>query len=232
MLQCDEFSQFMDSVCHRSLADGDTRQLRTALRNVQTRKGDVARIDQNEDQIVFVTQGATKLVAHASAGREQVVAFHFTDDLISVPAHAGHAYSLIALADTRLLSVPAGYFLKLTSGAAPALLEIVLRTQTALHRSRDKAVNLGRKNAQERVASFLVAMNDRIGTSARQGSTIELPMSRRDIGDSLGLTIETVSRQFTELRSLGLIETRGRSIVWLPDIAALAARAGHKTTSG
>ena len=231
MLHCDEFSQFMDSVCHRSLGDGDTQQLRSAIRSVHAGKGDVARIDQSEDQIVFVVQGATKLVAHASAGREQVVAFHFADDLISIPAHAGHAYSLIALSGTRLLSVSARHFLKLTSSAAPALLEIVLRTQTALHRSRDKAVNLGRKNAQERVASFLVAMNDRIGLSTRSGSTIELPMSRRDIGDSLGLTIETVSRQFTELKALGLLETRGRSIVWLPDIATLAARAGHKTSS-
>ncbi len=231
MLQCDEFSQFMDRVCHRSLADSDARQLRQVARYLQIGKGEDARIDQDEDQIVFVTRGATKLVAHASAGREQVVAFHFTDDLISIPTNAGHAYSLIALSETRLLSVPAAHFLKLASCAAPALLEIVRRTQNALHRSRDKAVNLGRKNAQERVASFLVAMNDRIGSSAKIGSTIELPMSRRDIVDSLGLTIETISRQFTELRSLGLLETRGRSIVCLPNIPALAARAGQKSPS-
>jgi CRP/FNR family transcriptional regulator len=52
-------------------------------------------------------------------------------------------------------------------------------------------------------------------------------MSRRDIGDSLGLTIETVSRQLTELREAGLVETEGRSIISLSDIAALARLAGR-----
>ena len=86
---------------------------------------------------------------------------------------------------------------------------------------------LGRKTAQERLASFLVTMADRIGMQQGGQCVLDLPMSRRDIADSLGLTIETVSRQLTVLRDLALIETSGRSIVTLADIAALEDRAGH-----
>ena len=56
---------------------------------------------------------------------------------------------------------------------------------------------------------------------------MSLPMSRRDIGDSLGLTIETVSRQLTDLREAGLLTTEGRSKILLTDIAALTRLAGR-----
>ncbi len=61
--------------------------------------------------------------------------------------------------------------------------------------------------------------------------SFSLPMSRRDIGDALGLTIETVSRQFTELREAGLVATEGRSKVCLSDVGALARIAGRQQGS-
>ena len=97
----------------------------------------------------------------------------------------------------------------------------------ALSRSREKAISLGRKSAQERLASFLITMAERIGKNDADACVMELPMSRRDIADSLGLTIETVSRQLSELRDAGLIETSGRSRMRLLDLDRLNARAGH-----
>ena len=94
-------------------------------------------------------------------------------------------------------------------------------TENALARSRETSIILGRRSAQERVASFILAIWDRLGADSRGEGWIDLPMSRGEIADSLGLTIETVSRQFSELRDLGLIETEGRSALRVIDLPGL-----------
>lgn len=100
------------------------------------------------------------------------------------------------------------------------------RLPRALHRCRDKAVALGQKSALERLAGFLLAMSERIGRTEGNLCVLDLPMSRREIGDSIGLTIETVSRQLGALRDTGCITTQGRSRIALLDLDALRASAG------
>ena len=227
MVANDTFGSFLRDIArftpHASTACG----LQKMAHLLPVCRGAMVPLDHTENSLAYVASGATKLIASASAGREQIVAFHFRGDLVSVPANAWHSYDLCALVDTQILVFPAREFIDLTR-ADPAFEDILLeRSLTALHRCRDKAVGLGRKNAQERLASFLVGMAERIG-SREDGSTIlDLPMSRRDIGDSLGLTIETISRQFGELRKSGLVQTVGRCRVELCDLAELAKRAGH-----
>lgn len=189
--------------------------------------GTVATYDHDNDMIAYLVSGATKLIASASGGREHIVAFHFGGDLISIPAGTWHAYDLRALTHTHILLFPANDFVKATADE-PSFSGVLLKnTLNALHRSRDRAVGLGRKNAAERLASFLVEMVERQGQAVSPPLQLELPMSRRDIGDNLGLTIETVSRQFGDLKQLDLIETAGRSKVILRDLDGLKKRAGH-----
>lgn len=214
---------FEPSVSTGSVAN----RLRALAQAMDIGRGRTVPIDPAKNFLVFVGSGTTKLIASASGGREQIVAFHFPGDLVSVPVNAWHSYRLSALVQTEILAFPAEDFLGIAVSEPLLQAELLRRTLTALHRCRDKAVGLGRKNAQERLASFLVGMADRIGLVEQGSCTLELSMSRRDIGDSLGLTIETVSRQFSELRLIGLIETRGRSHVLLRDLSALAERAGH-----
>lgn len=208
-------------------AGSGANRLRMLAQLMDIGQGRTVPIDPAKDFLVYVGSGTTKLIASASGGREQIVAFHFSGDLVSVPVNAWHSYRLSALAQTEVLTFPAADFLRIAASEPLLQAELLRHTMTALHRCRDKAVGLGRKNAQERLASFLVGMADRIGMVEEGSCTLELPMSRRDIGDSLGLTIETVSRQFSELRMTGLIETSGRSRAVLHDLAALAERAGH-----
>lgn len=184
-------------------------------------------IDPARPALVYLASGAVKLVGRASGGRDQIVAFHLQGEILSVAGDAMHQYRLTALIDTMAVVFDEADFLECASANPAILRAIIERTQSALHRSRDKAVSLGRKSAQERVAGFLYALAKRMTPADNGKCALDLPMSRRDIGDSLGLTIETISRQFSELKSAGLIETCGRSRVLLPDIGALARRAGH-----
>lgn len=197
----------------------------------QAARGQQIALSPAYDQLVFLAEGATKLVVQMPDATEHVLAFHFPGDMIYVPRPDQNGISMLALADCRTIAFPANDFLEIGEAEPSVLRTILSRTMVALQRSRNKAIRLGRKAAQERIADFLLAMADRIGI--REGNSIQLtlPMSRRDIGNSLGLTIETVSRQFTELRDDGLISTAGRSIVRLHDIHELAVRAGHAPRS-
>lgn len=221
------FDQFaaaiLPSGCTGALYSG----LEALARPLSGAPGDEVLVNSSEDQIVYLAEGASKLVAHAPPAREQVVAFHFSGDLLPLSARSAHAYSLCALTSCTLLVFPATRFLGAAQNEPVILQGVLRRVLTALHRSREKMVALGRKTAPERVAGFLVTMAERIGSPCGHGCTLHLPMTRRDIADNLGLTIETVSRQFGELRDLGLIETAGRSLVELRDVARLRQRAGH-----
>ena len=178
-----------------------------------------------EDRLVYIAKGAAKLVASSGENHNQVLAFYFAGDVASVLSHHGEESRLIALTRLHLISFPSGEFLDQAQEAPEVLRTVLTRSLQALHRSREKMMQLGNRSARLRVVDFLLSMAERTGARKSGNCKLQLPMSRRDIADSLCLTIETVSRQFTELRELGLIETEGRSGVVLrklPELAALA----------
>ncbi|UAB78905.1 helix-turn-helix domain-containing protein [Erythrobacter sp. SCSIO 43205] len=221
------FERFATKALPLNVSDATHLKFQAVARYASAREGDAPFKGNGSDQIIFIARGSTKLVAQASQGREQIVAFNFEGDMVSVPAKAAHVYSLIALEDCELIYFPAQEFFRLAQEEAVMISDMLDRALKALARCREKTIALGRKTAGERIASFLISMAERIGDGAPDGITMELPMSRRDIADSLGLTIETVSRQLTDLRSAGIIQTPGRSRVVLTDMEALKARAGH-----
>lgn len=207
--------------------DATCSKLRELARVITVANGDIVRDEGDEGRVVFIALGAAKLVAHVSQEREQVVAFHFASDLVLVPGRAAHLYTLCALGRCDLLAFPADSLIELARSEPGLSHEILTRTQRALARSREKSIALGRKTAQERVASFLVSMAERIGSPQSGGYLLDLPMSRRDIADSLGLSIETISRQLGEFRDSGLLVTSGRSVIHLLDLPGLQDRSGH-----
>lgn len=223
----DSFERFTVGLFPQGVSGAVLLRFEALARYASVRAGDAPFSESETDQIVFVASGSTKLVAHASRGREQVVAFHFAGDLVSVPARAAHSYSLSALEDCELFFFPSEEFLRLARLESGVVEAMLIRSMQALARCREKTIALGRKSAQERLASFLITMAERTGSREKQGWLLNLTMSRRDIADSLGLTIETVSRQFGELRDAGLLKTMGRSNVMLLDLPGLGARAGH-----
>jgi CRP/FNR family transcriptional regulator, anaerobic regulatory protein len=98
-------------------------------------------------------------------------------------------------------------------------------TACELNQARDHMVLLGRRSAEEKVATFLVDWRDRLARLGEVAATVPLPMSRQDIADYLGLTIETVSRTFTKLDRAGVIEIVPRGIRLLDSARAEALAA-------
>lgn len=223
----EQFERFAMRLLPATMSDAAQLRFQSLGRNLNCERDQSAALDMHGDHLVFVASGATKLVAHASAGRDQVLAFHFPDELVVVPARAEHSYTLRCVRDSDLLVFDYASYADLARSEPAALRNLLECARKSLARSREKSLALGRKTATERVACFLISMAVRIGTPQDGITAINLPMSRRDIADSLGLTIETVSRQFTILREQAIIETVGKSGVRIHDLRSLEARAGY-----
>ncbi|QZD88715.1 Crp/Fnr family transcriptional regulator [Qipengyuania aurantiaca] len=213
-----DFQRLFAAILDLGLPKSMASRLRAFGREIDVKCGTVAEFDETSDRfIVFVAKGVAKLVGHLGNDREQIVALVLTNDLIMQSRTGTVPYFLYGITDCRLLAFPADAFIR-TVAADPDIAKAIFdRMFVAFDQSRDMSVLLGRKTAQERVASFLSSMADRIGNEDENAGLLSLPISRREIADSLGLTIETVSRQFTELRQLGVIDTNGRSEVKILD---------------
>lgn len=153
--------------------------------------------------------GAVRVYRLLADGRRQISAFHMAGETFGFEADTTHHFFAEAINATgvRVLRVAAA------ADMSRQLLPLALK---GLIRAQEHLLVLGRQNALERVAAFLVDMAERQG-GLRQ---VELPMSRMDIGDYLGLTIETVSRVFTRLKDKGVIRLIGlRSLdILKPDV--------------
>lgn len=157
--------------------------------------------DEPAEYIYKVVSGAVRFSKLMSDGRRQIGAFYFPGDMFGLETENLHSFSAESIGRSQILFVKRSAFL--AEAMRDQTLVHKLWTQTAEHlqRAQTHKLLLGRKNAQERIVGFLLDM------TARQSSSgpIELPMSRQDIADYLGLTIETVSRTLTQLERDGVI---------------------------
>ncbi|XHB98329.1 helix-turn-helix domain-containing protein [Nitratireductor sp. ac15] len=156
--------------------------------------------------------GAVRLYRLLADGRRQISAFHVAGEVFGFEADGQHHFfaEAVGQACIRVFRKPAGETnWRQTLAAALA----------ALVRAQEHLLVIGRQNAAERVAAFLLDMMERQNSDC----AVQLPMSRTDIGDYLGLTIETVSRTFSKFRSRGLVRLVNTRTVEILDAATLRA---------
>jgi CRP-like cAMP-binding protein len=162
------------------------------------REGDPA------SHIYEVQSGILRLTRVLENGRRQVIAFALTGDIVGFPNGNLHHTDCDAIGPCEVI-LHRREALEKGEGNPEThrrLLGAALREIAAM---QDHFMMLARKSATEKVASFLMVLSERIGIRRGGVSVIELKMKRADIADFLGLTIETVSRTFTQLRSSGII---------------------------
>tara|TARA_R110002110_G_scaffold415765_3_gene655270 strand:+ start:33934 stop:34614 length:681 start_codon:yes stop_codon:yes gene_type:complete len=151
-------------------------------------------------------------------GRRQVVGFLQRGDYLGFTSTRRYLYSATCLEDCMLLKFRRTEFERV-SGEIPRLKENVATINNAvMTRLLDHLFAIGQKRAHERLAFFLNQLRKRNGGI----NTIALPMSRTDIGDYLGLTLETTSRAFSRLRQENIIRTPNHHSVVIEDLEALA----------
>jgi CRP/FNR family transcriptional regulator, nitrogen fixation regulation protein len=175
------------------------------------------------DYIYCVVSGAVRTMRFTNDGRRQILGFHLPGEIFGVELGGAHSLTAEALSPTDVIMVRRSLLEKAADDdprAARCWLQYAGRT---LDDAREHALILGRKGAGERVAAFLLNLSRRL----LRRQDFDLPMSRADIADYLGLTIETVSRTFTEMErqsAIGLPSSR-HVVMRDPSTLALAAAA-------
>ena len=151
--------------------------------------------DEPADYIYRVVSGAVRTMRFSSDGRRQILAFHLPGDVFGVEIGETHTFSAEAVSSAEIVMVRRSLLEKAADEDVGAARQWLKLTSQDLRSAHEHAVILGRKGAGERVAAFLLRFADRFV----RGQELDLPMSRSDIADYLGLTIESVSRAFSEM---------------------------------
>jgi len=153
-----------------------------------------------------IVSGALKVTAALADGREQIVGLLFPGDFVGQLFADESSLTVTAIIDTDLCSYSRTAFETLLEEHPRMERMLLKRTMASLNEARACMLSLGRKNAQERVAGFILGLAERAGTRGADGLThVSIPVSRGEMADYLGLTIETVSRQLTRLRTARVI---------------------------
>jgi CRP/FNR family transcriptional regulator len=232
MSTCTECSVREAAIC-QSLSPDELDALNRLGRQRTIERGQ-ALLWQGDESVVVgnVIEGVLKLSASTADGRDQTLGIMFPSDFIGRPFGPTTDHSVVALTDARICTFPRSAFDEFARQHPTLEHKLLRRTLTELDRTRHWMLLLGRKSANERVAAFLLEMCMRLSPPCKPDAEadttrFELPFGRKDIGDLLGLTIETVSRQITRLRDEGVIDTPNRRSIVVLDMEALEACAGE-----
>src|SRR3954464_1818375 len=166
------------------------------------------------DYIYQVVDGSVRSYKLLSDGRRQIGAFHLAGDVFGLENGPLHRFTTEAIVDTTVRLMKRCSLEHVAEVDALVALDLLNMTTSNLQHAEDHMLLLGRKTSLERVAAFLLEMDRRLSASG----VMALPMSRRDIADYLGLTLETVSRALSRLHEfgvLGFIGNNQRQIVLL-----------------
>ena len=175
-------------------------------------KGEELFAEGDEAEFFYqVVSGAIRSYKLLSDGRRQIDAFHLGGDIFGLEAGSEHRFSAEAIGDATVIAYRRSRLGALIQDDAAFRDRIMTATLRSLERAQDHMLLLGRKTAQEKMATFLLDMAERL---SKDDEHFELPMQRSDIADHLGLTIETVSRTLTQFARSSLIRLlpAGRSI--------------------
>lgn len=180
------------------------------------------------DAMFNITAGVVKLFKLLADGRRQIIGFLFRGDFLGLGGRDVHEYFAEAITPVRACRFPRVAFESLIRDSPQLHDDLLSRAADDLRVAQAQMVLLGRKTSQERMATFLIDMAERERKRGGIAGLVSLPMTRLDIADYLGVTIETVSRAITAFETAGLVRRveHGGIAILRPDVLTRLARLG------
>jgi len=176
---------------------------------------------ETRSHVYQILEGVVSVYELLPDGRRQIATFCYPGDLIGADSNVRFVHNAESLCAVRVRCIPVKAMDRLISsepGFSQALLNVL---STELAETRDQLLSLGRKSAREKVATFLLRISRRNEREGIDESQLHLPMTRAEIADYLGLTIETVSRNITKLKLAGVISLPSSAQVQVLDLDRL-----------
>lgn len=174
--------------------------------------------------IFEVVEGTLRVYRILNDGRRVILGFVRSGDLLGVSLRGHHLYTVEAITPVEVRRLPKHRFESLSEREPQLKEQLFSKLCDEMAAAHDQMVLLSRRSADEKLAGFVLLMTR--GQVQNRRILIELPMTRQDIADYLGMTIETVSRTLTKLAGCGVIATVGRHSIAVLNMSALVALAG------
>lgn len=177
--------------------------------------------DDQANSVFLVADGVLRISRFLMDGRRGVIGFVFPGDIMGLSARGRHIYSAEAVTNCYIYALPREKLNTLLADSSTLREEFISELCAEVSRTQSLVLNLSQKSAEERVASFILELAAK--DERRLGGKVEvrMPMSRLDIADYLGLTVETVCRSLAKLKKAGHIRTIGRDVVLIERLTDL-----------
>lgn len=215
-----------------SLTLEDIDQLDRIIKRRQPLKKGEHLFRQGDDfsSVYAVRSGSLKNYIMTNDGEEQITNFHLPSELVGLDGIDCTSYpvSSKALETTTVCEIPYANLLELSSELPDLRKQLYSSMSKEIRDDKLMMLLLSKKNAEERVATFLSNLSCRFKRRGYSPNTFRLPMSRNEIGNYLGLAVETVSRVFTRFQSMDMIAVNGKE-VHITDRLLLSRVAGLAT---
>lgn len=217
-----------------SLAEAEVEHLDSIIkRNRPLQRGEhLFRAGETFQSLFAIRTGSLKTYTVSPDGEEQITGFHLAGEVIGLDAvyRQSHPSFAMAMETTMVCELPFEQLEEL-SGSIPGLRQQLLKVMSReILEDQELLLLLNKKNAEERLAAFLINLSTRYARRGRSAQRFLLPMTRGDIGNYLGLTIETVSRLFTRYQKAELLQAQGKEIAIL-DMKTMSEMAGTSCTA-
>lgn len=203
------------------------------VRTVRTFEPGTALFEEGDEvtHIHAVVSGCVRTYKMLADGRRQIIGFTMAGGLLGLSFADLHETSVEAIETTRVCGIARNDLMQLMDDYHSLERRLLFFLGQRLSAAQDQMLVLGRKTPLEKLASMLCCLSVKMSDDGSAQPVFRLPMSRTDIADYLGLTIETVSRSFSRLRAEGIIDLSGRDIVEVCDRDRLEQLAGKQTAS-